>query len=342
MNQTYPEAQRINELIGAADNIVIIQADNPDTDSLGSALALEQILSDMGKTVEMYCAVNIPSYLRYISGWDRVQIDFPKNFELSIIVDTGASNLLEFLNKSDAIDWVKHKPVIVIDHHPVESTINFATIVCNYPVCATGEAIYEIAQQLNWPVNLTAKNMIVSAIMSDSLGLTTESTSSRSIEIISKLVAGGVKIADLESKRRDSLRKKPEVVHYKGQLLQRVEYYADDRIAIVTIPWPEIETYSHDYNPSMLVLDDMRLTINTDIAIALKDYPAKRVTGKIKCNYGKGIANQLAQLFGGGGHEYASGFKVTDGRSVDQIKQECIEKATMLLDNISTDDHETL
>ena len=92
----------------------------------------------------------------------------------------------------------------------------------------------------------------------------------------------------------------------------------------------------------MLVLDDMRLTINTDIAIALKDYPAKRVTGKIKCNYGKGIANQLAQLFGGGGHEYASGFKVTDGRSVDQIKQECIEKATMLLDNISTDDHETL
>jgi len=95
MNQTYPEAQRINELIGAADNIVIIQADNPDTDSLGSALALEQILSDMGKTVEMYCAVNIPSYLRYISGWDRVQIDFPKNFELSIIVDTGASNLLK-------------------------------------------------------------------------------------------------------------------------------------------------------------------------------------------------------------------------------------------------------
>ena len=52
-------------------------------------------------------------------------------------------------------------------------------------------------------------------------------------------MAGGVKIADLEeSKRRDSLRKKPEVVHYKGQLLQRVEYYADDRIAIITIPWP--------------------------------------------------------------------------------------------------------
>ena len=46
------------------------------------------------------------------------------------------------------------------------------------------------------------------------------------------------------------------------------------------------------------------------------------------------------ELFGGGGHEYASGFKVTDGRSVDQIKQECIENARLLLDNISTDDHE--
>jgi phosphoesterase RecJ-like protein len=342
MKQEYAESKQIAELIGEASVVVIIQADNPDTDSLASSLALEQILSDRGKKVELYCAVNIPNYLRYLDGWDRVQADYPREFDLSIIVDTSANDLLEYLNKTPAIGWIKHKPVIVIDHHPVEATISYASVICNYPACATGEVIYELSQTLEWPLNISAKNMLVSSIMADSLGLTTESTSARSIGIVSELVGGGVKIAELESKRRDCMRKKPQTVRYKGELLQRVEYYDKDRVAVITIPWPEIEKYSNDYNPSMLVLDDMRLSTNTDVAIALKDYPGARITGKIRCNYGKGIANQLAQHFGGGGHKYVAGFKVTDGRSVDQIKQECINKASQLLDNIPLEKNENI
>ena len=37
------------KLIQEADKIVVIQAENPDGDSLGSSLALEEVLSDMGK-----------------------------------------------------------------------------------------------------------------------------------------------------------------------------------------------------------------------------------------------------------------------------------------------------
>jgi nanoRNase/pAp phosphatase (c-di-AMP/oligoRNAs hydrolase) len=78
----------------------------------------------------------------------------------------------------------------------------------------------------------------------------------------------------------------------------------------------------------------MRLTENTDIAIAFKVYKDGKITGKIRCNYGHPIANQLAQHFGGGGHPYASGFKVTDGRPYNEIKSECIRVATELLDNL--------
>ena len=65
------------QFIQSANNIVIIQAENPDGDSLGSSLALEEVLSDLGKTVTLYCPVDIPKYLHYIHGWDRVQNDFP-------------------------------------------------------------------------------------------------------------------------------------------------------------------------------------------------------------------------------------------------------------------------
>ncbi len=41
-------------LINDARKIVVIQAENPDGDSLGSSLALEEILGDLGKEVSLY------------------------------------------------------------------------------------------------------------------------------------------------------------------------------------------------------------------------------------------------------------------------------------------------
>ena len=332
--QLYTEAQRIRELISNAQRVLIMQADNPDGDSLGSALALEQILGDMGKEPLLYSGVDIPTYLRHLSGWDRVSREVPNQFDISIIVDCSSDSLFETLARSGQRHWVAAKPAIVIDHHDVESSIPYATVVCNQQAVAAGEVIYELAQQLQWPLNKTAKDMLAVSILSDSLGLTTEATTARSIHIIGELVEGGVSIPKLEENRREMMRKAPELVHYKGALLQRVEYFNDNRIAVITIPWEEIQKFSPLYNPPMLVLDDMRLTTDTAVAIAFKVYNDGHVTAKIRCNFGAGIANDLAQTFGGGGHPYASGFKITDGRPFNEIKSECIANATELLNNL--------
>src|SRR6476661_88199 len=98
--QSYPEASQIQETLDNAQRIVILQADNPDGDSLGSALALEQILHDMGKEPVLYCGVDIPSYLSFMPGYDRVTKDLPAQFDASIIVDTSADSLFEQLQKN--------------------------------------------------------------------------------------------------------------------------------------------------------------------------------------------------------------------------------------------------
>lgn len=335
----YPEADKIKEILDGAQRVVVLQADNPDGDSLGSALALEHILGDMGKEPILYCGVDVPQYLRYLPGWDRVTKDLPHQFDTSIIVDTGADSLFENLDKTGQKGWVKSKPVIVIDHHATEANIDFANVICNPTAVATGEVIYELAQQLDWPLNLPAKEMLATAIMADSLGLVTEATSARSIHIIAELVEGGVKLAELEHARRMLMRKSPELVHYKGELLQRVEYFSDGQVAAITIPWQEIERYSFQYNPSMLVLEDMRMTTGTHIAIAFKTYQNDRITAKIRCNQGYPIADKLAEHFGGGGHPYASGFKVQDGRTFKEIKAECISLAFRLLNQLEKDKH---
>src|SRR5690606_3664626 len=147
-----------------------------------------------------------------------------------------------------------------------------------------------------------------------------DGTSARSIQIISELVERGVSLTKLDNARRSMIRKSPELVHYKGRLLQRVEYFNDNRVATVTIPWKEIEQYSPLYNPSVLVIDDMRLSEGTEVAVAFKVYKDGKVTAKIRSNYGYPVAGRLAEAFGGGGHAYASGFKVTDGRPFEDVK----------------------
>lgn len=330
----YPEIGDIKKFIEAAETLVVIQADNPDADSLASALALEQILEEAGKKVYLYCGVDLPSYLTYMPGADRVSDELPKQFDASIVVDTSSDSLLEQLDKTGQKGWVAAKPSLVIDHHKTEPTIGFASIICNHPAVAAGEVIYEIAKELDWPMNLQAKELLAMAILSDSLGLTSEGTTARSIHIIAELVEGGVKLAELENARRETMRREPELIHYKGRLLERVEFFDDNRIAMVTIPWEEIEKYSPLYNPPMLVIDDMRLAKSTDVAIALKIYKDGKITGKIRCNYGKGIGHKLAEHFGGGGHPYAAGFKIQDGRTYEQVKSECIKESGRLLDEL--------
>lgn len=331
---TYPEADQIKALLEDAQTIVIIQADNPDADSLGSAIALEHIFGDMGKEPYLYCGVNIPDYLRHLEGWDRVNTELPARFDLSVIVDTSADSLLGAMTAEGSKRRLASKPCVIIDHHAVELTIPFATVVCNPPAVATGEVIYELSQQLEWPLNPSSRNMLASSILADSLGLTTEATSARSIHIIGELVEQGVVIAELEYKRRELMRKAPGLLTYKGQLLQRVTFEAAGRVASIVIPWEEIEQYSYLYNPSMLVIDDMRTVTGVEVAIAFKLYDDGRITAKIRANYGSPIAGKLAEHFGGGGHAYASGFKATDGRTLEQIKAECMTVAGELLDKL--------
>src|SRR5690348_9218625 len=90
----------LQKLVEDAKTILIMQADNPDADSLASSLALEHIFGDMGKEPLMYCGVDIPGHLRYLTGWDRVRKEVPRQFDLSIIVDTSADSLFENLQKS--------------------------------------------------------------------------------------------------------------------------------------------------------------------------------------------------------------------------------------------------
>lgn len=322
------DSKIIKDFLENKTKISIIQAENPDGDSLGSALGLAEILENLGKKVSLFCPVEIPKYLRYFKGWDLIDMNFDFAAEAYIIVDTASSILLsKILNDPAQKNCLFTKPVLVIDHH-IDAIPDLAfdheMILADFP--AAGELIFNLSSDNNWQIsNLAAENLLA-AILSDTLGLSTPNVKAESFINVAKLTELGAKTSVIEDRRREFMKKAPEILKYKGELIERIEYFLDGELALVHIPWEEIRKYSDKYNPSVLVIDEMRLVENVKIAVALKTYPDGKLTGKIRTN--SPIAADIAGFFGGGGHAYAAGFRIYEDydNTVKELLTAC-EKA---------------
>lgn len=331
----FEQAQKI---IDKAQKIVIVQAENPDGDSIGSSIALDEILSALGKDVSLYCPVDVPKYLRYIRGWDTIDSQFNTHADLAIIVDTAADVLLtKVLDTPGVRHFLETHPVLVIDHHTTASNLSFDHTMLSQDAVASSEVIYDLAAASGWTVNQTAAESMLVAIMSDSLGLTTQNVTAHTYEVCAGLAAAGAQNSVIEERRREFMKKAPEILEYKGQLISRIEYFLDGQLALVHIPWDEIQAYSDQYNPSMLVLDEMRLVEGVQVGVAIKTYPDGRLTGKLRSN--APVSEQIAGFFGGGGHKYAAGFRVYE--NYDTILKELIEAADKALTEYDNTDKPT-
>lgn len=304
------------EFLKGKKRICIIQAENPDGDSLGSAIALDYILD---KTENyLYCPVDIPKYLRYFKDWSRVEIDFDYKADGYIIVDTASTVLISKLLDDTAIrNCLYSKPVFVLDHHETEDDLDFPhdSIIEPLPACA--DLIYKVAKSNNLPVNAEAASALYSAISSDTLGLVSASVTSDTMRTMAELIDLGADPAKLDEERREFMKKSQRILNYKADLIKRVDYSLDGRLATIHIPFEEIQEYSDEYNPNVLILEELRLVEGVIVAIAVKTYPDGKVTGKVRSS--KPVAEQIAGYFGGGGHPYAAGFRTYDTSYEDVV-----------------------
>lgn len=320
------------QLIIDAQRIAIIQAENPDGDSLGSSTALEEILGDLNKDVSLYCPVDIPKYLHYVRGWDRVTNQLDIKSDLFIIVDTSADILLSKVLESPGIrHLLETKPVLVLDHHATESTLSFPHTIVSDHVVATGQLIYNLAHDAHWVINSQAAENLLIAIMSDSLGLTTPNVSPETFFTAGKLVELGASNTAIEERRREFMKKSPEILTYKAKLIERIEYFLDNKLAVVHVPFEEIEQYSDQYNPGALIGDELRLVQGVEVGVVVKTYPDGKLTARLRTN--SPVAEVIAGFFGGGGHAYAAGFRIYE--SYDQTLPELITATDKALRGVS-------
>ncbi len=312
---------KFSEFLRDKKRLCIIQAENPDGDSLGSAIALDYILQDSENS--LYCPVDVPKYLRYFPDWSRVENDFDYKADGYIIVDTAATVLLSKLLDDLAIkNCLYNKPVLVIDHHETPDDLDFPheAIIESLPACA--DLIYKIARDQKFDIPREAAEALYSAISSDTLGLVSSSVTADTMRVMADLIELGANPAELDEKRRELMKKSPRILDYKADLIKRIDYALDGALATVHIPFEDIQLYSDEYNPNVLIIEELRLVSGVEVTVAVKTYPDGKVTGKVRTSIP--IADQIAGYFGGGGHPYAAGFRTYD-TSYDEVVADLVK-----------------
>lgn len=303
----------IKKLVEEAQTVLILQPDNPDGDSMGSALGLEEILGDLDKTPLMFSYKPAESYLRLNEGWDRVSQGFPKAFDVTILVDTASPTLLINTLEHHGAELSK-RPAIVIDHHGSRSDMGFITHELIDPGAAsTGEQIVQLCEALDWPINQQAGTKLAAAIISDSLNLTIAMTSYGTVAALASCVKAGANLSDMNTRKREANALTIEEITLKANLLSNVEYLFDGRLALAAINAETMAKYKDAHDPCDLIIWDMQWVKGVEVAAVFKHYGTK-----IKCSMRakRPIAAKLAEQFDGGGHDRAAAFRA-EGTDMD-------------------------
>jgi phosphoesterase RecJ-like protein len=229
----------------------------------------------------------------------------PKQFDLTILVDTGSPSLIKTALEHHFTELTS-KPFIIIDHHVSRQPFGFEVTEFVEEAVATSEFIMQIALDLDWPVNARAAAKLTSALLSDSLNLTTSGTTAHSVAMLAELTARGANLHELYKAKREASALTSDLLHLKGKLLQSVEFLAEGKLAVAEITPDMVAKYKDIAEPYTLILSEMQWTKGVELVAVFKNYGTK-INVPLRSTIG--AAAPIAEQFGGGGHPNAAAYR---------------------------------
>ncbi|MBN2617869.1 MAG: bifunctional oligoribonuclease/PAP phosphatase NrnA [Spirochaetales bacterium] len=311
--------KEVIECIDSNDKFIIMAHKQPDADTLCSAIALESFLSRSGKKTSLYTAGPFTRVetLHLADKFKTTSIT-PQDKEnaILIIVDCNSSDRIGFLE-----DEVKDLKVMIIDHHATDSDYgDFKWVEISYP--ATTLMIQDLILYYNdRPTPYEAEAMFLGFCTDTGFFRHLDKGSQLSIQRAASLVSYGASPKATYSIMTGG--KSLESRKLMGRILERSESYYDGK---VIVSWEDLsdreELKAIDRDSDTLYQALLSITGVEAIAIVRQESDNKCTVG-LRSVQDVNV-RMLAETFGGGGHQRASGF-ATEGK-LENIKAELIKR----------------
>jgi len=300
----------------AARKLIVVTHENPDGDALGSLIAMQELLTALGKDSLIFIARSeFPLPHEYDSfSLPGLVCEPPPDLEERTIVFVDCGNLER--NPAEALQ----RPgahTVNIDHH--HDNTRFGTVNHVDPdASCTAEIVWELIHALGLELTPSIADALYVGLITDTGCFMYENTSARAHLMAAELIEAGVDVHAVYQRVYEG------VPFAKVRLLARglgkVERYDDGRLTITSLSAEDFSEVGAEESYSEGLVDRLRAVQGTAIAALVRDRigpggePEAGKDGNrvrkvsLRASNIRIDVSAIARAQGGGGHRAAAGF----------------------------------
>lgn len=277
---------------------------NLEGDSLGSQLAMANLLKSLGKEFVIFDHDRVPSHYQFLPNVNRVRNDInrqEKKFDAAIVLD--CPNLNRTGKVKEAVKKVGY--IINIDHHI--SNENFGNINwVEKDVSSVGEMIHALYKKIGSPLTKEAALYLYIAILTDTGSFNYSNTSSATHEIVSELLGFGIAPGDISE---SIYQNKPlGDVKLLGKAISSLKVVFGGKVAYMVIRSNLLKATKTGPASCENFVNVARSVKGVEVAVFFREDMKQKnfFHASFRSNRDADV-NKIAGYFGGGGHKKASG-----------------------------------
>ncbi|CAN5184525.1 bifunctional oligoribonuclease/PAP phosphatase NrnA [soil metagenome] len=319
--------------ISAARRVLTVCHENPESDALGSALAVALAVEEMGARATPVCSDSVPPMYGFMPRIDRFRQDPEPEIDYDLIVVGDCGDLARIgpvLQRHASL--FERVPIVNIDHH-VSNTGFGAVDWIDARAAATCEMATLLMPRLGVPLDAADGAIaasLIAGVVIDTANFQHPNTTPRTLRVAAELLAAGAPLYDTA---RLLYRTKPnrQLVLF-GTVLARMESAHDGRLVWTALEDADLERAGARPSDGEGISDLLSQSASADIAILFKE-AGDQTRISVRTKEGGVDATVLTGRFGGGGHARAAGATVP--LPLTEARAPVLEEARRLLTGAS-------
>ncbi|MCL6632018.1 MAG: bifunctional oligoribonuclease/PAP phosphatase NrnA [Alicyclobacillus herbarius] len=296
------DLQQVAKVLSEGDDWLIVTHERPDGDALGSAFAVAQMLSTLGKSWRLLVAEPMPRRFSYLPGFARAKVaqaQADRQFTHIVAVDCADRGRFDALNAYVA----KDARIVNIDHHQTNPRYGVANYV-DPLAAATCELLYHVARQLGLPLTVELATCLYTGLLTDTGGFSLPNTTREVHEIAAVLLASGVQPYDIAEPALES-RTWPQMCLLKAALAH-LRVLHQGRLATLYVTRKMLAEAGANDDDAEGLVGFARSVDTVEVGLLFRETADGRVKVSLRSKRRVDVA-AIAQQFGGGGHIRAAG-----------------------------------
>jgi phosphoesterase RecJ-like protein len=302
--------ERVLQRIREDSRFVLAAHEGPDGDALGSLVAMQGLLTALGKDSAMFIAPDdlpLPYEYRFFALDGLIQTPPPDVAERTVVfLDCGN------IDRSSASVLREGRHLLNIDHH--HDNTRFGTIDHVVPAAScTAEIVWDLMHGLGVRPTATIARALYIGLITDTGRFMYENTGPRAHTMAAELIEAGVDVQDVYRRLYEEM--PLAKLTLLALALSQLQRFDSGELTLAALSAEDFERADAEESYSEGIIDHLRAVQGTKVAALVRELSTGERSGQRKVSLRATDddvdVSLIAREQGGGGHRRAAGFSTT-------------------------------